>query len=73
MRWIIRLQKWFRFEFRAPFEVNCYVSQAKATSVGWQYRATGARQARMIEKTWLLRHPYGWVTIQKREENDHVI
>ena len=67
MRWIILLQRWFRFEFREPFEVNCWVSQAKSTAICLQYRATGARQARAIEKTWLKRHPYGKVRINPRE------
>jgi hypothetical protein len=68
MRWLIRLQRWIRFEFREPFEVCCYVSRAKSTGIGLQYRATGASQARAIEKAWLLRHPYGWVIVRKREE-----
>ena len=67
MRWLIRFQRWLRFEFRTPFEVNCYVSRAKSTGTGLQYRATGARQARMIQKVWLHRHPYGWVQIHKRK------
>ena len=58
---MIRLFKWFRIQFREPFTVDCYVSRAKSTMLCDRFRATGMIHARMIERQWKTRHPYGRV------------
>ena len=58
-----RFLKWFRLQFREPIMVACYVSIAKSTTLHDAFRATGLVQAKLIERQWLQRHPYGRVTM----------